>query len=276
MKKIAFSLLSIVILIAMALPVASVAVLAQSGCAINIQIDPSNGAAIYIFNEDTSTFAVNGNGTILTPNAVDVDCNHNYTVWVEKDDHTYRVKNAHGWNVTPEGDKAYGYLESGKQNLHFHGDPENIVENKPPVADANGPYQACVGEPITFNGSASYDPDINDTLEYRWDFQSNGTWDTNWSNSAYANNTWYTPFAGNVTLEVRDLYEGVVLGGNDTDMAAVVVNPAPIANFSAEPASGCAPLPVNFTDLSTGNPTNWTWDFGEGTNSTQQNPSHQY
>jgi len=56
----------------------------------------------------------------------------------------------------------------------------------------------------------------------------------------------------------------------------VVVSGAPVANFSAEPTSGCAPLNVSFTDESTGNPTSWTWDFGDGSNSTDQNPTHQY
>ncbi len=33
---------------------------------------------------------------------------------------------------------------------------------------------------------------------------------------------------------------------------------------------------VIFSDLSAGNPTAWSWDFGDGTYSTQQNPSHNY
>ncbi len=50
----------------------------------------------------------------------------------------------------------------------------------------------------------------------------------------------------------------------------------PIANFSAKPTSGKAPLNVSFTDYSTGAPTSWKWSFGDGTNSTQQNPTHKY
>jgi PKD repeat protein len=33
---------------------------------------------------------------------------------------------------------------------------------------------------------------------------------------------------------------------------------------------------VAFTDVSTGNPTSWSWTFGDGTTSTSQNPSHVY
>lgn len=47
---------------------------------------------------------------------------------------------------------------------------------------------------------------------------------------------------------------------------------APVADFTANTRAGCSPLSVRFTDVSTGNPTKWTWDFGNGTLSDQQNP----
>lgn len=50
----------------------------------------------------------------------------------------------------------------------------------------------------------------------------------------------------------------------------------PVANFSGTPISGCVPLVVNFTDLSTGNPTAWKWDLGNGTISVLQNPAVTY
>ncbi|GAB2822772.1 PKD domain-containing protein [Ferruginibacter profundus] len=50
----------------------------------------------------------------------------------------------------------------------------------------------------------------------------------------------------------------------------------PSANFSASPVSGCAPLAVTFTDQSTGAPTAWQWDLGNGTLSSQQNPTTTY
>ncbi len=50
----------------------------------------------------------------------------------------------------------------------------------------------------------------------------------------------------------------------------------PHANFIASPVSGCAPLVVNFSDLSTGNPTSWKWTLGNSTTSFLQNPSVTY
>lgn len=50
----------------------------------------------------------------------------------------------------------------------------------------------------------------------------------------------------------------------------------PVAGFTGTPTSGVAPLNVTFTDLSTNTPTSWLWDFGDGSTSTTQNPSHSY
>ena len=48
------------------------------------------------------------------------------------------------------------------------------------------------------------------------------------------------------------------------------------ADFNATPISGCAPLVANFSDQSTGNPTQWRWDLGNSTISFNQNPSATY
>ena len=58
----------------------------------------------------------------------------------------------------------------------------------------------------------------------------------------------------------------------------LITLPPPEAQFSASPLSGTAPLTVTFTDLSTGNPDSWEWDFeGDGIfDSAERNPSHTY
>jgi len=48
------------------------------------------------------------------------------------------------------------------------------------------------------------------------------------------------------------------------------------ANFTANTTSGCNPMVVQFTDQSTGNPTSWSWDFGNGNTSSLQHPSATY
>lgn len=49
-----------------------------------------------------------------------------------------------------------------------------------------------------------------------------------------------------------------------------------VAGFTADTTSGPAPLSVQFNDASTGGATSWFWDFGDGGNSTDQNPIHVY
>lgn len=49
------------------------------------------------------------------------------------------------------------------------------------------------------------------------------------------------------------------------------------ANFSADTTTGCGSISnVQFTDLSSGNPTSWLWNFGNGNSSTLQNPTASY
>lgn len=52
--------------------------------------------------------------------------------------------------------------------------------------------------------------------------------------------------------------------------------PPPVADFTASPTSGPAPLTVRFTDLSTGEITSYHWDFGDGAASTERDPQHTY
>lgn len=49
----------------------------------------------------------------------------------------------------------------------------------------------------------------------------------------------------------------------------------PIPDFNSPTVAVCAPSLVQFNDLSTG-AIQWLWDFGDGTSSTVQNPSHIY
>ncbi|AAM05893.1 TPA: PGF-pre-PGF domain-containing protein [Methanosarcina acetivorans] len=51
---------------------------------------------------------------------------------------------------------------------------------------------------------------------------------------------------------------------------------APEAAFVLNVTSGASPLAVSFIDASRNSPSAWSWDFGDGSNSTEQNPVHSY
>jgi len=73
------------------------------------------------------------------------------------------------------------------------------------------------------------------------------------------------------------LQSGERAGGEvDANLGGPPAAGTPTADFTASLVSGEPPLDVSFTDLSTELPTGWSWDFGDGGASGNQNPSHQY
>lgn len=79
----------------------------------------------------------------------------------------------------------------------------------------------------------------------------------------------------------------VFFGGQDIEFssrasAQLLVLPTvgvtlPSASFTATPTSGTAPLAVTVADTSTGGPSSWSWDFGDGQTFAGQSPSaHTY
>ncbi|HBF88191.1 MAG TPA: hypothetical protein DDX39_06065 [Bacteroidales bacterium] len=107
---------------------------------------------------------------------------------------------------------------------------------------------------------------------YLWDFGDGSPTSTD------ENPTNYYDSPGNYTVTLIVLYDS---GSNDTLVKTnfIEVNQSPTVNFSTNLTSGCFPLTVNFTDVSVaGNATinSWFWDFGNGDNSSSQNPAYTY
>ncbi|MFA4877620.1 MAG: PKD domain-containing protein [Methanoregula sp.] len=76
-----------------------------------------------------------------------------------------------------------------------------------------------------------------------------------------------------ITLEPIWIFYGNTSSGSAIDF---YVYARQFSNFTATPTSGKVPLNVTFTDTSDASPSKWLWDFGDGTNSTVQNPVHRY
>ena len=70
------------------------------------------------------------------------------------------------------------------------------------------------------------------------------------------------------------------MGVSTTKTNAVTVSSVPfimpVANFTASPTKGTAPLNVQFTDNSSGDPSRYNYDFGDGVNMTGPDPIHTY
>jgi uncharacterized delta-60 repeat protein len=96
-------------------------------------------------------------------------------------------------------------------------------------------YTGDEGSPITLDGSASYDPD-GDPLQYRWDFDNDGTWDTSWSTSPTAGHIWGDDYSGKLALEVTD---GTSSSTDTSSVTVANVAPSitPFGPISADEAS---------------------------------------
>jgi gliding motility-associated-like protein len=94
-----------------------------------------------------------------------------------------------------------------------------------------------------------------------------------WNNGSVASELSVFPPADTIyTVTVHD-------GCNYTafDSTLLFVDPLPDINFSPQLISGCSPLQVSFTDLSTADPGSaFLWTFGDGYLSTEQQPDHIY
>ena len=81
----------------------------------------------------------------------------------------------------------------------------------------------------------------------------------------------------NATGSVFDsIFLWLPVTSNNTNVTLFATGQEPDAHFRINQTEGPVPLDVQFTDRTTGEPTSWYWDFGDGTNSTQQNPEHIY
>ncbi|OQY29105.1 MAG: hypothetical protein B6243_11495, partial [Anaerolineaceae bacterium 4572_5.2] len=112
------------------------------------------------------------------------------------------------------------------------------------------------------------DVSTGDITSWQWDFGDGSSSATQNPDHAYAAAGSYT-----VTLTVNGP------NGSDAEVKTgyIQVSDDPvIANFTANPTSGEAPLDVQFTDVSSGDLSVWQWSFGDGESSALQHPSHTY
>jgi len=122
----------------------------------------------------------------------------------------------------------------------------------------------CLPLPMDFLDQSTSSSTI---INWNWDFGDNNS-----STLQNPTNLYSSTGAFNVTLEVTDS-EGCM------DDTTIVVNVngslAATAGFAYNPQEVSSGSQVFFNNLSE-NSSSWFWDFGDGSNSTQQNPTHVY
>ena len=143
------------------------------------------------------------------------------------------------------------------------------VGNEPPAASfTHSPANAATTDNITFNDT-SIDSD-GSVVSWLWDFGDGNTSIQQNPTHRYAADGTY-----NVTLRVTD--DGGAY--STTSMPLLVENAPPDASFSITPMLPTTADEVAFTDTSTdpgGSIVAWQWDFGDGSTSSQEAPTHRY
>ncbi len=134
------------------------------------------------------------------------------------------------------------------------------------AADFSGtPTSGCASLAVSFTDLSS-----GTSIDgWSWNFGDGST-----STAQNPSHTYAAAGTYNVSLTVSSSAQGC--SDQVTKSGYITVTDAPTAAFSGSPTSGDYPLTVQFTDASTGNPTSWSWDFGDGGTSTAQNPSYTY
>jgi gliding motility-associated-like protein len=140
-----------------------------------------------------------------------------------------------------------------------------VIVSNDAVAAIQAPDSACVDAVITILDVSTINSGT--ITNWDWDFGDGNT-------STLPDNTYSYSTPGTYIITLTVTTDG---GCASTTTHSITINPLPIADFvSTVP---CENQPVDFTDLSQGNGgviDTWAWDFGDGNNSSVQNPSHQY
>ncbi len=149
-----------------------------------------------------------------------------------------------------------------------------VVTHTPPNAfySIDGLLNTCLRpNPISFIDSST-----GSNLSYAWSFSGGSPASANTSSPDTINYVACGTYSA--SLLVTDDF-GCTDSYSTPNFLTIT---CPVANFDADPTSGCVPLSVNFNSTSsTNNPVSWFWDFGDPSSgaantSTSQNPSHTY
>ncbi|MEM3737199.1 MAG: PKD domain-containing protein [Candidatus Bathyarchaeia archaeon] len=118
---------------------------------------------------DNYDFNGDGNQDIVTTKGI---YGYDVIVWLGNGDGTFTCSNTYGGGT--------GYYR------HAISAPP-YIQNKKPVAEADGPYMGFEGSSVTFSGAVSLDPD-GTIVGYDWDLDGDGLYDD--ASGVTASYTW--------------------------------------------------------------------------------------
>lgn len=155
---------------------------------------------------------------------------------------------------------TYTVRLNAASNFGCSGSIQKTITISQTTTDFTGPTNVCLGQPAIFQNNSSEIPNAS-----FWHFGDGTT-------SAQTNPVKTYLAAGTYNVKMINFFDNCT----DSVTKTVTVTDNPVADFTVDDSSSCqAPFNVQFTDLTPG-ASSWQWDFGDGTTSTLQNPTHQY
>jgi parallel beta-helix repeat protein len=164
---------------------------------IKLQVKDNNGAMDTDISQVTIAFYNHKpNAYILQPTIPEADYGDNIKfeafgsdsdgtileyLWWSDPEELNSVNKSFTKNDLPAGEYTI-YLKVKDDNGEWSSEVSTTItiisdepENKPPIANAGGPYSGYVNQSLVFDASKSYDPDSGDTITYKWDFGDGST-----------------------------------------------------------------------------------------------------
>jgi len=228
-------------------------------------ITSSSGKGIYLKSSSGTTVSSTRFGTVKT------------ALYLDNAENNHIIKN----EISTEGKGTgiwLGFNSASNNTIMMN----NITENQMGINSQgintntiwfnnfvnNKKYYAPVNTPVWNSTSpVGYTYNANSFTGFLGNYWSNYT-----GSDSTGTGVGDTPYSASGIVDLRPLVK-------PTAFYTLNSIPVPVANFTANRTSGLLPMVVQFTDLSTGSPDSWDWNFGDvgtGNTSTLQQPVHTY
>ena len=228
---------------------------------------------------DTTTYDLTLSGVVADFETVDTACTSEIVGFIDMS-----VSEDNGTITSWEWDFGDGTTSTDSDPTHTYGTPGDYtvslivntdvgcadtmtqsIHIKVPPGAGIAPMMGCIGLDVDFTSSSDAD-----ATSFHWDFGTGDPGDT----SDLENPSFTYPDYGEYTVT---LITEPGTGCADTATFDILISNA-IAEFEF-PDTTCSDVLIDFIDLSTsvnGDIFSWEWDFGDGSSSTESDPSYGY
>ncbi|MFN5181622.1 MAG: PKD domain-containing protein [Bacteroidota bacterium] len=242
----------------------------------------SNSSSIIVNPANTSTFTVTGTNTLtgcsttavstVTINNLPVVNFSNDSIGCKNNNITFTNSTTgatnYNWNFGDGGTSAstspsHPFSSTGTFTVTLVASSgvgcvdsiSDIIEiTEPPVAIfTSTPDSGCSPLEVYFNNNST-----GGFVNYNWNF-GNGTSSVLTSPDTITFNQGQFDTTYVVSLSATNIC------GTSISTDTILVKPKPIINFGTNVNSGCSPLPIFFSNTSTGSASQYIWNFGDGT-----------